>query len=1098
MANVVGEPIHDSILEQIDLRQKMHGAGYNSESVKRDPKVLNYLNNRNSWIKMASGVSILKGKGEERIKDIFNQSPDLTYSPSEISKLITTGLAKNVVLFNTIQALDNKSYISRSGYRQNNLLDTSTNKMYGGLGGNSQGLQPIGGITGIKVENLNRGSIRKATVSIKVYNKFQFGLIELLYLRLGYIMILEWGWDKYVDTINTTPGNSPNVVITDMGSTIIEEDWFTNDSYTQKTMLNKINQKRISTKGNYDGFFGKVSNFSWSVNSDASYDITIDLITLGSVIESLNVNIPSPNISSSEIQEQQEKLSTQFKDSADDKGVYQNSIINNIGSNKISQYLGKIILNFPKNNSNYFNLSDVNPSNAKQIPERDRYFVRLGRFLDQIKTFTIPQIKNGNSFPTPQLEISTGSEINKCNYVTNLIPLDSSKCIFTFKFSEEFQKATENSLNLNSFNKMEEFVVEYDSVVWGKLMNIYMNITFLQEELINNLNDKGELGLFKYLQTICNGINQSTGNTTNLEPVIKEDNIIYFLEQNPIKGYDSVDVNTKTDTAPIEIMGYDSKGLSNFVQDFTFKTNITPDLMSMISIGATAGGTSASLPFNNWNSGLKNRFEETYITLKDKEEKILTPAKTIILKFQSDLNNINNTSNPIYRGGRGYTWIYKNKTFVNIDPPGFDNQSIFSSRTKDANDEELLQEVVYRVHSEEKGINYEVERERINTEKEAKLNQSLVGEGQTFITDKNYIPRGQEYLQYICQSFGGDTGLVQKLTLWSDNLTILKIPQNEASWYNSASNSNFIVRGKNSWKTYIDNVNLNELNINEVQSSISGFIPVGLSLTFEGLSGIKIYNKLEISQRFLPTSYPNALKFIIIGTNHDISNNKWKTEISTISTSITDQKSRIQSTSSTTTPSSPLNNNQPITPKKPLPPKDKKFRIIDKRLVNGAKVDSNTYGKEQSVEWLVKEMNIYVQDVWMKFLTTLQEGYPGYTLLINATYRSFQRSIELKIINKDNATAGSSSHNYAYGLDMNVVDPNNFTFLKKERKSWVESGIPQIATNLGMRWGGDFANYVDCVHFDATPVTKASKSNAKKDNIGLPQSEWNTKNTNYV
>ena len=46
MGNIIGEPINNVILEQIDNRQKLHGAGYNSESVKRDPTVLNYLNNR--------------------------------------------------------------------------------------------------------------------------------------------------------------------------------------------------------------------------------------------------------------------------------------------------------------------------------------------------------------------------------------------------------------------------------------------------------------------------------------------------------------------------------------------------------------------------------------------------------------------------------------------------------------------------------------------------------------------------------------------------------------------------------------------------------------------------------------------------------------------------------------------------------------------------------------------------------------------------------------------------------------------------------------------------------------------------------------------
>ena len=79
MGNIVGEPINNVILEQIDNRQKLQGAGYNSESVKRDPIVLNYLNNRNSWIKMASGVSISGSLGEEKIKAIFERFDTFTH-----------------------------------------------------------------------------------------------------------------------------------------------------------------------------------------------------------------------------------------------------------------------------------------------------------------------------------------------------------------------------------------------------------------------------------------------------------------------------------------------------------------------------------------------------------------------------------------------------------------------------------------------------------------------------------------------------------------------------------------------------------------------------------------------------------------------------------------------------------------------------------------------------------------------------------------------------------------------------------------------------------------------------------------------------------
>ena len=126
MGNIIGDPINGQTLKQIQNRQKLQGAGYNSESVKRDPQVLNYLNNRNAWIKMASGVAIEGSIGKQKLKDIFAQSPDQTITESEYANLQDTGLAKNLVLFNTIQSFNDNKYTRRSGVRNTNFLKDST------------------------------------------------------------------------------------------------------------------------------------------------------------------------------------------------------------------------------------------------------------------------------------------------------------------------------------------------------------------------------------------------------------------------------------------------------------------------------------------------------------------------------------------------------------------------------------------------------------------------------------------------------------------------------------------------------------------------------------------------------------------------------------------------------------------------------------------------------------------------------------------------------------------------------------------------------------------------------------------------------------
>ena len=332
----------------------------------------------------------------------------------------------------------------------------------------------------------------------------------------------------------------------------------------------------------------------------------------------------------------------------------------------------------------------------------------------------------------------------------------------------------------------------------------------------------------------------------------------------------------------------------------------------------------------------------------------------------------------------------------------------------------------------------------------------------------------------------------------SGNLYDKTIYKNNGKWWLSSDNQDFIKNGVSFWKSYIREINLIDFKKNNTNSSLSGFIPVELGITMEGISGVKIYNKIQINQKFLPLSYPGALKFIIKGVDHKISNNVWETDITTISTSPTDNAP----TNTPITVNQPSNNNQPIEVKGPIPPNNPNDTLVikDFRKVAGKPLNSETFEKEQSVEWLVGEMNIHTQNVWRGFFNKLKTQYPGYTLNINATYRTYQRSIELNKENPKNAKPGYSPHNYAYGIDMNIVPPTGkeYTFMKGDRTPWIESGIADLAKNSGIRWGGNFSSYIDCIHFDATPVTIASRQNAREENKGLSEKDWNTKDTNYV
>ena len=231
--NILGEPFDQYVYDQIKYRQERHGTGFSSNRTIED---INYLSNRNAWVKLASGVFINPGSyGDLRLKEIG-------LGDSELGSYKGINLAKNGVLFNGLNSINSKGNIEnkRAGINSNFKEGSfDLNSIYA-IGHRKYGFQPSPGIISAEIECVNRGSIRKATVVIKAFNRFQFELIELLYIRLGYSMLLEWGWDKYLDE----KGKVEN-----MKNTLTEGFWFKDNGSSQLEVLSKIQEMRKIYQG---------------------------------------------------------------------------------------------------------------------------------------------------------------------------------------------------------------------------------------------------------------------------------------------------------------------------------------------------------------------------------------------------------------------------------------------------------------------------------------------------------------------------------------------------------------------------------------------------------------------------------------------------------------------------------------------------------------------------------------------------------------------------------------------------------------------------------------------------------------------------------
>jgi hypothetical protein len=280
MGNIVGEGFNKKITEQVIQRQKIYG------SINRDNEQLSYLNARTGWCSLASGVSI----------DPQNIDNTATLRNLDLPAGIT--LARQYLLWSGTTVSNTGAKISFDyTYRSGIANDNSTfNTSAYGLGGTEYGIRPMPGIISAQIQTETRGSIKRATVKIQANNRQQFDIVDLLYMRLGYSVLLEWGNSSYYDNDGKYIEDNPYVLYNDFLSDNPSFTFKYSDGteetqpLTYNTMLPAIQQLRIQSCGNYDAIFAKVVNFSWTFTKNGTYDITINLISLGDVIESLKTN----------------------------------------------------------------------------------------------------------------------------------------------------------------------------------------------------------------------------------------------------------------------------------------------------------------------------------------------------------------------------------------------------------------------------------------------------------------------------------------------------------------------------------------------------------------------------------------------------------------------------------------------------------------------------------------------------------------------------------------------------------------------------------------------------------------------------------------
>ncbi len=1127
--NIIGDDFDPGVINEINLRQSIHGSGFNK---KRTPQQIQFLNNRNAWLKLASSVYVIGDNTEKDFEGSVGDNQLLGIATdnningvadgverlkgigiTDTENFVGNQLAQKCVLFNTLSGAEFnsdgtfKKYNQRSGVTKSSNIWNSSNSY--GLGGSTMGLSPAPGLIDCSIDCVNRGSIRKAQVSLKAYNKFQFELIELLYLRLGFTMMLEWGWDKYMDD---------NGSIQQVQTTIIEDQWFNNKGANQHSVIRNIEKYREKYQYNYDGFFGKVSNFDWTFNSDGTYDITIDLITIGDVIESITARNKVLALSPDQLKDAVDKASSSWKPweanfyQIGDKGIGKlkdSTIVSSAGETSLGNWMFKAIVETPwadqagtpshlfswENSREYYNSEDG--SDYPEIPsEHFNYFMTFGHLLKLVQELIMPLIIKET--PECVLDIEMNENENLCSTYPNLISFSPEIALIKpHIYTEEGEKKYKSLNYPNYLNDLKEFNIVNGDCVYGKMLNIYINFQFIADTLAK-VNEKEELSIFDFLKTITTGINKALGNITQLEPIIKDDYIITIIDQNPIPL-----LKPKPPTPTFEVFGINpsDEATSNFVTDIKFQTSITPEIASMITIGATAGGSTKNTDatsFSKWNQGIFDRTNPAMIDNPNPPDSVTdyTEEGTVDQDIAWDKGDVVKSK-----------WA---QTGINVIVTGGNNIKTRSGKTGEEKEQFTVRKNVTYKGTRWYNVDYttfltlargqdtakkifDVITTVISAHPTVKLGKRIFKGIRVWMYDESQ-QYASNYTLHLVRAFGGEIDV--PMNAEGTETKNIQVDTDEAMYNLLSEEFNSI--GHQAFNGFANTNNERIFAETSTPSPRIGFIPMSIDLSFEGMSGIKIYNGMALRQRFLPPQYSKALKFIIEKVNHKISDNNWTTDLQTLSVPDVNNKNaspfnNLALTTSGANVSEVVENKGP---KNPINLFEDPLEFIDNRSINGVPVDKSTYRKKISLETAVSYINVHAQTEFKNWFTYLKNnGYNDYQIYINAVYRPYSRSVELKKQNPSNAAPGKSVHNYAAGVDLTVKNPYGRWFKKKERRPWQEEGFVDTAKKFNLGWGGSFAGYIDAVHFFKDFNRDTALSNAAADNQGKPQAQWETRNT---
>jgi len=545
---------------------------------------------------------------------------------------------------------DNTQYSMRYGIG-------AANAAYGSnLGNRDYGLMPMPGITSVNIRSKSAyGSLREATIKFMCWDKKQLEELEILFMRPGYEVLLEWGWSMYIDS--SVSGESYDAR-PDQGSVIQKVN--INDRFgrgliksfdsptinafqsgiTQDDIYDRIKRYQHKFSGNYDATLGKIVNFSWNLLPNGGYECTTILISIGDVLDSLKIN----SSTGLEIISQKNKdYKTEFE-----------LLLTGLKTNEVFSASGDLILSGKLKglDTNIHHLPFVKQAqNANDDAGSNIYYIQFAYLIhilnERYNLFDSDKNKYIN------IECPVYSKENKgnglCLASVDSISIDPEVCIIknpnaTFLVKDGFDLYNDfkdnraifpdnfrvSNYGLADTNPLNSFL--YDDTTLGVIGNIYVSI----DKVISIYNDmaldnNGSVILARLISAITNQMSFALGSINDFDIYVSDNTAVIIDKHYTEFGADS---------------SYKSKfqlnliGNNSVIKNMSVVSKIFASQTTMIAIAAQNRDNIAGIQ-SSTNSYLNNNISSRLI--KDKVEYSnqnnvdeLTQKKNILI------NNIQN------------------------------------------------------------------------------------------------------------------------------------------------------------------------------------------------------------------------------------------------------------------------------------------------------------------------------------------------------------------------------------------------------------------------------------------------------------------------